>query len=252
MGVQHLRNVTPKDLERAGVSQREFDLINKLMALDPEIFLEKYLVMVRSPTPYYYTVDLSKYDQKKIPQDLKEILYRPKKMSSIYEKYWRLASDMDRLKREEDKTQQRLRWHHHKLHKEEDAYMLADKLIATLDQVADQDTRARRLAKKQKQAEDWEEVRGAYAEKVADDLASSGLANRDAFSVHARKIQKQVLAEGFLTKAQLEYLNLYNLLCDWEERVVFSDTEVATALVLRDLQEDWSKKGTVELSEAQK
>lgn len=41
MGMQHIETVTDQQLEEAGVSKREFDLIKKLMKLDPEIFIEK-------------------------------------------------------------------------------------------------------------------------------------------------------------------------------------------------------------------
>jgi hypothetical protein len=34
---------------------------------------------------------LSKYADKKIPKDVKEILYRPPKVKNLYEKYWQLA-----------------------------------------------------------------------------------------------------------------------------------------------------------------
>lgn len=37
--------------------------MNKLMKMDPEIFIEKYKFMTRSPTSYYYAVDLSKYEK---------------------------------------------------------------------------------------------------------------------------------------------------------------------------------------------
>lgn len=67
MGVTHLHNVTPEDLKKAGVSFREYDQMKKLMDLDPEIFIERYEVMVKSPTPYTYAVDLSKYENQKIP-----------------------------------------------------------------------------------------------------------------------------------------------------------------------------------------
>ena len=94
MGQKHINTVTEKDIEAAGVSYREFDLIKKLMNLDAEIFLEKNM-MVSSPSPYEYTVDLSKYDKTKIPQDCKEVLFRPKKMKKLHERYWRIASHLD-------------------------------------------------------------------------------------------------------------------------------------------------------------
>ena len=51
--------------------------------------------MINSPSPYQYVVDLSKYDKQKIPQDCKEMLYRPAKMKKLYDRYWRIASHLD-------------------------------------------------------------------------------------------------------------------------------------------------------------
>ena len=76
MGMKHINNVTEKDIKAAGLSQREFDQVKKLMIMDPLIFADKHS-KVASPTPYEYTVDLSKYEKTKIPQDCKEMLYRP-------------------------------------------------------------------------------------------------------------------------------------------------------------------------------
>ena len=67
-------NLSKKDLDRAGVSQREYDLIKKLLELDEDIFAVRTGL---DYSPYTYTVDLSKYDDKKIPQDCKEMLFRP-------------------------------------------------------------------------------------------------------------------------------------------------------------------------------
>lgn len=59
MNTFHVANVTDKDLERCGVSKREFDLIKKMMKLDNKIFaIQEY----KDASPYTYTVDLSKYE----------------------------------------------------------------------------------------------------------------------------------------------------------------------------------------------
>ena len=76
-----------------GVSKREFELIKKFIKLDPEIFAYKQYIESSSHT---YSVDLSKYDNQKIPQEMKDILYRPKKMRLLYERYWQLASETDK------------------------------------------------------------------------------------------------------------------------------------------------------------
>jgi hypothetical protein len=59
MNTYHIDQVTDKDLERCGVSKREFDLIKKLMKLDNQIFAVKEFT---NSSPYTYTVDLSKYE----------------------------------------------------------------------------------------------------------------------------------------------------------------------------------------------
>jgi hypothetical protein len=41
--------------------------MKKLMDMDPEIFIERYSVITMAPTPYLFTVDLSKYENTKIP-----------------------------------------------------------------------------------------------------------------------------------------------------------------------------------------
>ena len=65
------------------------------MIMDPLIFMDKN-VMTNTPSPYDYVVDLSKYEKTKIPQDCKEMLFRPRKMKKLYERYWRIASHLDK------------------------------------------------------------------------------------------------------------------------------------------------------------
>ena len=63
IGAVHLDSLDKKDLERAGVSRREYDIIRKLIKLDENIFA----VRINDQSPYTYTVDLSKYQDDKIP-----------------------------------------------------------------------------------------------------------------------------------------------------------------------------------------
>jgi len=62
-----------------GVNKKEFDLIKKLIKLDPEIFAARELFNV-SESPFMYTVDLSKYQGSQVKKELKDVIYRPKKM----------------------------------------------------------------------------------------------------------------------------------------------------------------------------
>lgn len=55
------------------------------MDIDPEIFAVKEFV---DSSPYTYGVDLSKYDSASMKKELKDVLYRPKKMRQLYERYW--------------------------------------------------------------------------------------------------------------------------------------------------------------------
>lgn len=64
MNTYHIESITDKDLERAGVSKREFQLIKKMMKIDPTIFTAKEF---KDASPFTYTVDLSKYENIKIP-----------------------------------------------------------------------------------------------------------------------------------------------------------------------------------------
>jgi len=134
MGIKHITEVSERDLEEAGVTQNEYATIKKLMNMDPEIFVEKNF-MLSSPSPYIYTVDLSKYENSKIPQDCKEILFRPKKMRKIYEKYWLLASQMDQKDRLSTKeiSKKRHDGHPRRLPKAQEEIDLVDKVCAAID-----------------------------------------------------------------------------------------------------------------------
>lgn len=64
MNTYHIESITDKDLERAGVSKREFTLIKKMMKLDPAMFTAQEY---KNASPFTYTVDLSKYENVVIP-----------------------------------------------------------------------------------------------------------------------------------------------------------------------------------------
>ena len=85
MGVNNIDNMTDSKLKERGVSKREFELIKKFLAIDKEMFAAKEHP---DQSPFTLTVDLSKYENVKIPQECKDILYRPKKMQLLYERYW--------------------------------------------------------------------------------------------------------------------------------------------------------------------
>ena len=138
MGMNHINTVTHKQLSRSGVSKREFDLIKRFMKLDGNIFEYKEYV---EASPFNYTVDLSKYADKKIPQDLKEVLFRPQKMRRLYSQYWAIASELDVKERDHLDLINRKRWHPKRLNKLQEEYDMMDKFVSILKHVADQDVK---------------------------------------------------------------------------------------------------------------
>ena len=128
MNTYHIENITDKDLERCGVSKREFSLIKKLMKMDPQIFAVKEF---KDSSPYTYTVDLSKYE--KVPQDCKEVLFRPQKMRQLYERYWAIASDLDKEDAAKTVEHRKLRTTTRRLPKGEEEYVLMDKIVEIID-----------------------------------------------------------------------------------------------------------------------
>lgn len=139
MNTYHIEQVTDKDLERCGVSKREFELIKKLMKLDNQIFAVKEFKL---SSPYTYIVDLSKYDSKKIPQDCKEVLFRPKKMRTLYERYWAIASEFDKKDADEKLAHNRLRWNSYRhLKKGDDEFLLMDKIVEIIDRVVEENNK---------------------------------------------------------------------------------------------------------------
>lgn len=97
MGVNNIAKITDQDLKENGITKREFELIQRFLDIDPEIFAAKEFV---ESSPFTYGVDLAKYDSSKMKQDLKNVLYRPKKMRLLYEKYWQLASAEDKASKD--------------------------------------------------------------------------------------------------------------------------------------------------------
>lgn len=88
-GLLDLSKVKPTHLEDAGISLRDFDLITLVAKVDAELFRPSEL---GSFSPFSMIVDVGKYqDRTDIPWEFKELIYRPPKLKSLYEKYWTLA-----------------------------------------------------------------------------------------------------------------------------------------------------------------
>jgi len=119
-------------LENCGISKREFTLIKKMMKIDSQIFAYKEY---RDASPYTYTVDLSKYENQKIPQDCKEILFRPQKMRKLYERYWQIASELDKKSAEDDMAEKHKRWkiYQPRIKKGPEEFELMDRILAAIE-----------------------------------------------------------------------------------------------------------------------
>ena len=133
-----LSKVEHSQLEEAGVSKREFEHIKLLLALDPELFRPSEYGAF---SPYSMLVDISKYTDKQLTKDVKEILYRPPKVKNLYDKYWALAKVCeDRDKEEFDReilTDHKPRYP--KKSKEELA--LIDAIIQRIENLVEEDKR---------------------------------------------------------------------------------------------------------------
>ena len=98
-GIIRLDKVTERHLEDAGVSKREFEHIKMLLAVDEEIFKPSEWGTFSN---YSQFVDVTKYQDKKVSKDVKEILYRPPKLKNLYQKYWQLAKVSEGLEKKEN------------------------------------------------------------------------------------------------------------------------------------------------------
>ena len=165
------------------MSKRDFDIIKKLMKMDPLIFeIKDFNTNI---SPYTYTVDLSKYQHKKIPQDCKEILFSPQKMRVIFERYWDIASDIDTRDREAFEERGRKKHQPRLMKKTEMEFKLMDKLLEVLDRVANEDIKNRTKA----------------ISKLKGKKSFSTALIKDGFELHADKIMTMIKTKGFCTRS---------------------------------------------------
>lgn len=225
VGEVHLEKLDKKDLERCGVTRREFDIIKKLLKLDPEIFAVR---LGPESSPYTYTVDLSKYQDTKIPQDCKEILFRPQKMRKLYERYWQLASDFETEKKDKAVADKKLKWNdsnNDKVAKTEEEYKMIDQIFETLNRLADED-----MAKVKTLKQEADDFKQEADEKFKDTKKYPSPSHyQDGFDYHANKIIDQVNEKGFCTKSQLEYLQLWRERTQWQQKHTYEDFKIAEA-----------------------
>lgn len=81
------------DIKKLGISANEFKLIKDIINFDSKIF--DHQIRTRLTSPHVFTVDMSKYETKDIPQHLRDIFFRPEKIKKLYYAYWAIASDAD-------------------------------------------------------------------------------------------------------------------------------------------------------------
>jgi hypothetical protein len=86
-------------------------------------------------------IDLTKYADKKIPKDVKEILYRPPKVKNLYDKYWQLAKVCENLEKTEF-DREILKDHKPRFpRKSADEIKLIDQIMSRLEALIEEDTK---------------------------------------------------------------------------------------------------------------
>jgi len=132
MGVHNIARITDGDLLAKGVTQKEFSLVKKLIALDPEIFAARELFNA-SESPFMYTVDLSKYQGPRVTKELKDVIYRPKKMRQLFDCYWRLAQDVEQEVRKDTEFRAKSRFIDKQLMKSHEQSALLERVVKVID-----------------------------------------------------------------------------------------------------------------------
>jgi len=120
-------------------------MIKKLLKLDKDMFLLKEGFLPNSP--FLNILDIAKYHNMDIPQDCKEMMFRPQKMRRLYERYWQLVSPLEKQRADDEVFNRGYRWSHYTqkaMPKGEDEFKLMDEVMSILDKFFD-DTHAEAL-----------------------------------------------------------------------------------------------------------
>ena len=127
-------------LEEANVSMKELKEIKMLITFDKNIFADESLIHlpnnIEEGSPYSYFVNFDRLP-KTIPQKIKQLLYRPERMTRLSKAYQRLASKLQndwhrRLTERKDwqrNKHRRLDFHNRQPGKTEEEYGLIDSLV---------------------------------------------------------------------------------------------------------------------------
>lgn len=161
-GIIDVEKVKEAHLEEAGVSKREFDAIKVLLAVDSEIFRPSEF---GSFSPHSMIVDVGKYAGKKLPKEVKEILYRPPKVKSLYDKYWQLAKICENIEKVEHDREILLDYKPRYPTKPLEETQLLDRLMAKLEELIEEDKNA--IARQQF-------MQQAASSQLAEELAEEG------------------------------------------------------------------------------
>lgn len=137
-GIIRLDRVTDNHLEDAGVSRREFEHIKMLLAVDQEIFKPSEYGAFSN---YSQFVDVTKYQDKKLSKDVKEILFRPPKLKNLYQKYWQLAKVCEGLEKTENDAEILKDYRPRFPRKTAEEVNLIEDLFQNLDKMIEEDRR---------------------------------------------------------------------------------------------------------------
>jgi hypothetical protein len=127
-------------------------------------------------------------------------------MRKLYERYWSIASELDKKAATDKLEFNKLRWNSRYLAKGDDEFVLMDKIIEIVDKLVVDETKELSKMKidKKKHTQDIEKEAKRIAQSPRKAFFNNG------FQVHADAIMNQVKEKGFCTKSQLEYLVLFN------------------------------------------
>jgi hypothetical protein len=95
-------------------------------------------------------INVGKYADQKLPKEVKELLYRPPKVKSLYDKYWQLAKVCEGLEKEEHDREILLDYRPRYPVKPVEEVQLLDRIMARLEELIEEDKRE--LARQQYQA----------------------------------------------------------------------------------------------------
>lgn len=126
----------------------------------------------------------------------------------------------------------RSRWTPRRLGKLDAQCALLDRVVKVLDTKVKE-----RRAEEAKRDPVLDRVRALIEEEDHVNTNPSTFFWKDGFEKHATQIKNQIISKGFCTRAQLEFLMLYNEKCDFEERLLVDKETLADTKIFGDKQD---------------